>query len=34
MSYTIYLRKSRANLEAEANGELKTLARHEKHFLI
>lgn len=30
MSYAIYLRKSRADLEAEANGELETLARHEK----
>lgn len=30
MSYAIYLRKSRADLEAEANGELETLARHHK----
>lgn len=30
MSYAIYLRKSRADLEAEANGELETLAKHER----
>lgn len=30
MNYAIYLRKSRADIEAEANGELETLARHEK----
>lgn len=30
MSYAIYLRKSRADLEAEERGELETLARHEK----
>lgn len=30
MSYAIYLRKSRADLEAEANGELETLARHHR----
>ena len=29
MSYCIYLRKSRADLEAEAHGEGETLARHE-----
>ena len=28
--YAIYLRKSRADLEAEALGEMETLARHEK----
>lgn len=33
MNYAIYLRKSRADLEAEANGELETLARHEKQLL-
>lgn len=30
MSYCIYLRKSRADAEAEARGEGETLARHEK----
>ena len=30
MSYAIYLRKSRADIEAESNGELETLARHER----
>lgn len=30
MEYAIYLRKSRADLEAEALGEMETLARHEK----
>ncbi len=30
MSYAIYLRKSRADLESEANGELETLAKHER----
>lgn len=33
MNYAIYLRKSRADIEAEANGELETLARHEKQLL-
>ena len=33
MNYAIYLRKSRADLEAEANGELETVARHEKQLL-
>lgn len=33
MSYAIYLRKSRADLEAEERGELETLARHEKQLL-
>ena len=28
--YSLYLRKSRADLEAEAKGEGETLARHEK----
>lgn len=28
--YALYLRKSRADLEAEAKGEGETLARHEK----
>ena len=28
--YAIYLRKSRADIEAEAKGEGETLARHEK----
>lgn len=31
--YAIYLRKSRADAEAEARGELETLARHEKTLL-
>mgnify|MGYP002530868475 FL=1 len=31
--YAIYLRKSRADLELEAKGELETLARHEKTLL-
>lgn len=31
--YAIYLRKSRADLEAEAHGEGDTLARHE-HILM
>ena len=30
MPYLIYLRKSRADMEAEARGEGETLARHEK----
>lgn len=29
MSYCIYLRKSRADLEAEAHGEGETLSRHK-----
>lgn len=33
MSYCIYLRKSRADEEAEARGEGETLARHEKMLL-
>ena len=33
MSYCLYLRKSRADLEAEAHGELETLARHERMLL-
>jgi DNA invertase Pin-like site-specific DNA recombinase len=33
MSYCIYLRKSRADLEAEARGEGETLARHKKILL-
>lgn len=33
MSYSIYLRKSRADLEAESRGEGETLARHEKELL-
>lgn len=33
MSYCIYLRKSRADVEAEARGEGETLARHEKILL-
>ena len=28
--YAVYLRKSRADLEAEARGEGETLARHKK----
>ena len=32
MPYLIYLRKSRADLEAEARGEGETLARHERPF--
>ena len=31
--YCIYLRKSRADMEAEAHGEGETLARHEKLLL-
>ena len=30
MEYAIYLRKSRADMEMEALGEMETLARHEK----
>lgn len=33
MSYCLYLRKSRADAEAEARGEGETLARHEKSLL-
>jgi len=33
MPYCIYLRKSRADMEAEARGEGETLARHEKTLL-
>lgn len=33
MAYCIYLRKSRADLEAEAHGEGETLLRHEKALL-
>ena len=33
MSYCIYLRKSRADLELEARGEMETLVRHEKLLL-
>lgn len=33
MSYCIYLRKSRKDLEAEAHGEGETLARHRKILL-
>ncbi len=33
MAYCLYLRKSRADLEAEAHGEGETLARHEKTLL-
>lgn len=33
MAYCIYLRKSRADLEAEARGEGETLARHKKALL-
>ena len=33
MQYCIYLRKSRADLEAEAHGEGETLARHERMLL-
>lgn len=33
MPYVIYLRKSRADAEAEARGEGETLARHEKALL-
>ena len=29
-NYAMYLRKSRADREAEARGEMETLARHEK----
>jgi hypothetical protein len=31
LSYCMYLRKSRADLEAEARGEGETLKRHEKN---
>ena len=31
--YAIYLRKSRADIEAEAKGEGETLARHEHRLL-
>ena len=30
MQYCLYLRKSRADAEAEARGEVETLARHQK----
>lgn len=33
LAYCLYLRKSRADLEAEAHGEGETLARHEKALL-
>lgn len=33
MAYAIYLRKSRADIEAESCGEGETLARHEKTLL-
>lgn len=33
MPYCLYLRKSRADLEAEAHGEAETLARHERALL-
>ena len=33
MPYCLYLRKSRADIDAEANGEMETLARHEKILL-
>lgn len=33
MPYCMYLRKSRADIEAEAHGEGETLARHEKLLL-
>lgn len=33
MPYLIYLRKSRADMDAEAHGEGETLARHEKVLL-
>ena len=33
MQYCLYLRKSRADMEAEAHGEGETLARHEKLLL-
>ena len=33
MPYCIYLRKSRADAEAEAHGEGETLARHERALL-
>lgn len=33
MSYAIYLRKSRADIELEQKGEMETLARHEKALL-
>ena len=33
MQYCLYLRKSRADSEAEARGEGETLARHEKALL-
>ena len=31
--YCVYLRKSRADLELEAKGEMETLARHKKILL-
>lgn len=33
MSYAIYLRKSRVDIEAEQHGEMETLARHEQTLL-
>lgn len=33
MPYCLYLRKSRADIDAEANGEMETLSRHEKILL-
>ena len=33
MPYCLYLRKSRADIDAEANGEMETLARHERILL-
>jgi len=33
MSYCIYLRKSRKDIDAEAHGEGETLARHENILL-
>lgn len=33
MSYCLYLRKSRADIEAEQFGELETLARHEQYLM-
>ena len=33
MAYCVYLRKSRADLEAEARGEGETLKRHEQALL-
>ena len=32
-SYAIYLRKSRADIEAEAKGEGETLARHQAQLM-